>query len=53
LIAVKKIETWLFPVAAVVAVLVILIAVNVLGNFLKVRSDLTENKIYTLSPGTK
>jgi ABC-type uncharacterized transport system involved in gliding motility auxiliary subunit len=49
----KKFETWLFPVAGVVAVLVILIAVNVIGNFLKVRSDLTENKIYTLSPGTK
>jgi ABC-type uncharacterized transport system involved in gliding motility auxiliary subunit len=49
----KKFEIWLFPVAAVVAVLVILIAVNVIGNFLKVRDDLTENKIYTLSPGTK
>jgi ABC-type uncharacterized transport system involved in gliding motility auxiliary subunit len=49
----KKVETWLFPVAALVAVLVILVAVNVLGNFLKFRSDLTENKIYTLSPGTK
>jgi ABC-type uncharacterized transport system involved in gliding motility auxiliary subunit len=49
----KKLETWLFPVAGVVAVLVILVAVNVLGNFLKFRSDLTENKIYTLSPGTK
>jgi ABC-type uncharacterized transport system involved in gliding motility auxiliary subunit len=49
----KKVETWLYPVAAVAAVLVILIAVNVLGNFLKIRSDLTENKIYTLSPGTK
>ncbi|HYZ72054.1 MAG TPA: Gldg family protein [Chthoniobacterales bacterium] len=49
----KKFETWLFPVAGVVAVLVILIAVNVLGNFLKIRSDLTQNKIYTLSPGTK
>jgi ABC-type uncharacterized transport system involved in gliding motility auxiliary subunit len=49
----KKVETWLFPVAGVAAVLVILIAVNVVGNFLKFRSDLTENKIYTLSPGTK
>ena len=49
----KKVETWLFPIAAVIAVLVILVAVNVLGNFLKVRSDLTQNKIYTLSPGTK
>jgi ABC-type uncharacterized transport system involved in gliding motility auxiliary subunit len=49
----KKVETWLFPVAAVAAVLVILVAVNVLGNFLKFRGDLTENKIYTLSPGTK
>jgi ABC-type uncharacterized transport system involved in gliding motility auxiliary subunit len=49
----KKVEIWLFPVAGVVAVLVILIAVNVLGNFLKFRGDLTENKVYTLSPGTK
>src|SRR5580700_7714158 len=49
----KKFESWLFPVAAVVAVLVILIAVNVLGGFLKIRGDLTENKLYTLSPGTK
>ncbi|HEX4202238.1 MAG TPA: GldG family protein, partial [Chthoniobacterales bacterium] len=49
----KKFESWLFPVAAVVAVLVILIAVNVLGGFLKVRGDLTENKLYTLSPGTR
>jgi len=49
----KKVETWLFPVAGVVAVLVILIAVNVIGNFLKFRGDLTENKVYTLSPGTK
>lgn len=49
----KKFESWLFPVAAVVAVLVILVAVNVLGGFLKVRGDLTENKLYTLSPGTK
>jgi ABC-type uncharacterized transport system involved in gliding motility auxiliary subunit len=49
----KKFESWLFPVAGVVAVLVILIAVNVLGGFLKVRGDLTENQLYTLSPGTK
>jgi len=49
----KKVEHWLFPVAAVIAVLVILIAVNVLGNVLKFRGDLTENKLYTLSPGTK
>ena len=49
----KKVEIWLIPVAALVAVLVILIAVNVIGNFVKVRDDLTENKIYTLSPGTK
>jgi ABC-type uncharacterized transport system involved in gliding motility auxiliary subunit len=49
----KKFENWLFPVAAVIAVLVILIAVNVLGNFLKFRGDLTENKLYTLSPGTR
>ena len=48
LIDMKKAESWLFPVASVIAVLVILIAVNVCGDFLKFRVDLTENKLYTL-----
>jgi gliding motility-associatede transport system auxiliary component len=49
----KKVESWLYSVLGVVAVLVILIAINLLGNLLKFRSDLTENKLYTLSEGTK
>jgi ABC-type uncharacterized transport system involved in gliding motility auxiliary subunit len=48
-----KFESLLYSVAGVVAVLVILIAINLLGGFFKVRSDLTQNKLYTLSSGTK
>src|SRR5215813_8640333 len=48
-----KFEAFLYSVAGVVAVLVILVAINLLGGFFKVRSDLTQNKLYTLSDGTK
>jgi ABC-type uncharacterized transport system involved in gliding motility auxiliary subunit len=48
-----KFESLLYSVAGVVAVLVILVAINLLGGFFKVRSDLTQNKLYTLSDGTK
>jgi gliding motility-associatede transport system auxiliary component len=46
-------KSLLYSVVGVVAVLVILIAINLLGGFFKVRSDLTQNKLYTLSDGTK
>ena len=49
----KVAETWLFSVVGVVALLVILIAVNLLGNFSKFRWDLTENHLYTLSKGSQ
>ena len=49
----KKVESWLLPIASVIAVLIILVVVNVLGNFLKFRVDLTENRLYSLSPGTR
>ena len=49
----KKVEAWLLPTASVIAVLVILIVVNVLGNFVKFRVDFTENKLYSLSAGTR
>jgi ABC-type uncharacterized transport system involved in gliding motility auxiliary subunit len=49
----KKVESWLLPLASVIAVLIILVLVNVLGNFLKFRVDLTENKLYSLSDGTR
>ena len=49
----KVAENWLFSIVGVVALLVILIAINVLGNFTKVRADLTENHLYTLSQGSQ
>jgi ABC-type uncharacterized transport system involved in gliding motility auxiliary subunit len=49
----KVAENWLFSIVGVVALLVILIAVNLLGNFSKFRWDLTENHLYTLSPGSQ
>jgi ABC-type uncharacterized transport system involved in gliding motility auxiliary subunit len=49
----KVVENWFFPVVGVVALLVILIAINVLGNFAKFREDLTENHLYTLSQGSQ
>jgi ABC-type uncharacterized transport system involved in gliding motility auxiliary subunit len=49
----NKFESLLYSVVGVVAVLVILVAINLLGGFFKVRSDLTQNKLYTLSDGTK
>jgi ABC-type uncharacterized transport system involved in gliding motility auxiliary subunit len=48
-----KYDRLLYSVVGVIAVLVILVAINLLGGLLKFRSDLTENKLYTLSDGTK
>jgi ABC-type uncharacterized transport system involved in gliding motility auxiliary subunit len=48
-----KLDNLLYSVVGVIAVLVIIVAVNLLGGFLKFRTDLTENKLYTLSDGTK
>jgi ABC-type uncharacterized transport system involved in gliding motility auxiliary subunit len=44
---------WIYSSIGVVALLVILVTVNVLANSFKARSDLTENKLYTLSEGTR
>ena len=49
----NKFESLLYSIVGVVAVLIILVAINLLGGFFKVRSDLTQNKLYTLSDGTK
>jgi ABC-type uncharacterized transport system involved in gliding motility auxiliary subunit len=49
----SKFESLLYSVVGVVAVLAILVAINLLGGFFKVRTDLTQNKLYTLSDGTK
>ncbi|MDE3068679.1 MAG: Gldg family protein [Verrucomicrobiota bacterium] len=49
----KNFETILYSAAGVAAMAVILIAVNLLGSEFKTRADLTQEKIYTLSPGTR
>ena len=48
-----KFDSLLYSVVGVIAVLIIIVAINLLGGFFKFRSDLTENKLYTLSSGTK
>ena len=48
-----KFDSLLYSVVGVLAVLIIIVAINLLGGFFKFRSDLTENKLYTLSDGTK
>src|SRR5258708_12903214 len=49
----KVVENWVFSVDGVVGLLIILGALNVLGNFIKLRWDLTENHSYTLSQGSQ
>ncbi|HEY0792182.1 MAG TPA: Gldg family protein [Chthoniobacterales bacterium] len=49
----KPSEKWLYSVVGIIALLVILLGLNVAGSYFKVRSDLTANRLYTLSPGTK
>jgi ABC-type uncharacterized transport system involved in gliding motility auxiliary subunit len=48
-----KIDSLLYSLVGVIAVLIIIVAINILGGFFKFRTDLTENKLYTLSQGTK
>jgi len=48
-----KFDNLLYSIVGVIAVLIIIVAINLLGGFFKFRSDLTENKLYTLSDGTK
>ncbi len=48
-----KFDSLLYSVIGVIAVLTIIIGINLLGGIFKVRSDLTENRLYTLSNGTK
>lgn len=49
----KGIQSYLFSIAGVAAMLGILIAVNMIASRAKVRVDLTSDKAYTLSSGTK
>ncbi len=49
----KKIETLVYSTVGVAVMFIIVVAVNLIATALKARVDLTEGKIYTLSPGTK
>jgi ABC-type uncharacterized transport system involved in gliding motility auxiliary subunit len=49
----KKLETFLYSVGGVVAIFVVAIAVNVIVSAIRLRADLTADKLYTLSDGTK
>lgn len=49
----SSLETWLYSTLGVVAMLVIVIVINALSSRAKVRVDLTAEKAYTLSQGTR
>src|SRR3712207_6650219 len=49
----KQLEGFLYSTIGIVAVALILIAFNLIASRAKARVDLTEEKAYTLSPGTK
>ena len=49
----KQIDLFLFSTVGVVVCLVIVIGLNLIANFVKVRVDLTAEKLFTLSEGTK
>jgi ABC-type uncharacterized transport system involved in gliding motility auxiliary subunit len=49
----RKTEALLYSTVGVVAMLVIVVAINIIADVFKARADLTEGKVYTLSQGTK
>ena len=49
----KQLETFLYSTAGVVVLLVIAIAINIIFGRFSTRLDLTEDKVFTLSQGTK
>jgi ABC-type uncharacterized transport system involved in gliding motility auxiliary subunit len=49
----KKLDTLLYSTIGVAVMFVIVVAVNLIASALNTRVDLTENKVYTLSAGTK
>ncbi len=49
----KQLETFLYSTVGIVAVALILIAVNFIASRARQRIDLTSEKAYTLSPGTR
>ncbi len=49
----KGLETWLYSTLGVVAMLAIVVAINIIAARAKTRIDLTEERAYTLSQGTR
>src|SRR5580698_9880195 len=49
----KNFQTYLYSVVGVIALVLIVIAFNVITSAVKVRVDFTKEKAYTLSDGTK
>jgi len=49
----KGLETWLYSSLGVVAMFVIIVVINALGSRMKTRVDLTAERAYTLSAGTR
>jgi ABC-type uncharacterized transport system involved in gliding motility auxiliary subunit len=49
----KQLETLLYSVVGVVAMFLLVVAVNFIFSVAKARADLTQEKLYTLSDGTK
>ena len=49
----KKLEAVLYSTLGIVVVLVAVVAVNVIAGAFKARVDMTTDKLFTLSPGTK
>jgi ABC-type uncharacterized transport system involved in gliding motility auxiliary subunit len=49
----KKLDTLLYSTIGVAVMFVIVVAINLIGSAMNTRVDLTENKVYTLSAGTK
>ncbi len=49
----KQLETFLFSAAGIAVMFVIVVAVYIIAGVVKARFDLTQEKLYTLSPGTK
>jgi gliding motility-associatede transport system auxiliary component len=49
----KSFEILLYSAGGIVAMAVLLVAVNIIASEFPARADLTQEKIYTLSPGTR
>lgn len=49
----KNLETLVYSTAGVIVMAIILVAVNILASAARQRLDLTKNRIYTLSDGTR